>query len=80
MIKETLKNAIRSLSSKHKISEKELRIKISKPNDNVAQNKIAEVKQILDDLNKAKTENNNAKKKAETEMKIFYKSQYNIYQ
>ena len=35
---------------------------LSKPNDNVAQNKIAEVKQILDDLNKAKSETDNIKK------------------
>ena len=35
---------------------------LSIPNDNIAQNKIAEVKQILDDLNRAKNENENIKK------------------
>jgi hypothetical protein len=35
MIKETLKNAIRSLSNRHGIGEKEVRIKISKPKDSL---------------------------------------------
>jgi hypothetical protein len=35
MIRETLQNAIRSLSNKHGISEKDLRIAISRPNKNL---------------------------------------------
>jgi len=35
MIKDTLKTAIRSLSNKHGINEKEIRIKISKPDSSL---------------------------------------------
>ena len=59
MIKETLKNAIRSLSIKHKISEKELRIKISKPNDNLKY-EIMKNSEILEQTNIATALNLNS--------------------
>jgi hypothetical protein len=50
MIKETLKNAIRSLSNKHRISEKELRIKISKP-DNSLKYEVMKNSEVLEETN-----------------------------
>ena len=52
MIKDTLKNAIRSLSNKHKISEKDLRIKISKPDD-ALKYEIMKNSEVLEETNVA---------------------------
>ncbi len=50
MIAETLKNAIRSLSKKHNIDEKELRIKISKPEKSLVY-EIMKNKDVLEQTN-----------------------------
>jgi hypothetical protein len=52
MIKDTLKNAIRSLSDKHGIKEKELRIKISKPKGSLRY-EIMKNSEVLEETNVA---------------------------
>ena len=52
MIKDTLKNAIRSLSNKHGIKEKELRIKISKPKGSLRY-EIMKNSEVLEETNVA---------------------------
>lgn len=52
MIKDTLKNAIKLLSKKHDIDVKELRIKISKPQDTLKY-EIMKNKEVLEQTNVA---------------------------
>lgn len=59
MIKDTLKNAIRNLSAKYEIGEKEIRIKISKPNGNLKY-EIMKNSQVLEETNVATALNLNA--------------------
>ena len=59
MIKDTLKNAIRSLSSKHSIEEKELRIAISRPEKNLKY-EIMKNGQVLEETNIATALNLNS--------------------
>lgn len=59
MIKDTLKNAIRSLSKKHSIGEKEVRIKISKPSDSLRY-EIMKNSDVLEETNLATALNLNA--------------------
>lgn len=59
MIKDTLKNAISLLSKKHKIDVKELRIRISKPEDTLRYD-IMKNKEVLEQTNVATALNLNS--------------------
>lgn len=59
MIKDTLKNAIRSLSEKHGIKQTELRIKISKPSNSLKY-EIMKNSEILEETNVATALNLNS--------------------
>lgn len=59
MIKDTLKNAIRNLSAKYEVGEKEIRIKISKPNGNLKY-EIMKNSVVLEETNVATALNLNA--------------------
>jgi hypothetical protein len=59
MIKNTLQNAIKQLSAKHQIGEKEIRIKISKPN-NELKYEIMKNSDVLEETNVATALNLNA--------------------
>lgn len=59
MIKETLKNAIRRLSEKHRVKETDLRIKISKPKDSLKY-EIMKNSEVLEETNVATALNLNS--------------------